>query len=551
MNKKIFRSSLGVALLAAVSSIVLIMGILFGFFERQIQNELESEAGYIAYSLKSQGPSYLDNFSGSDKRITLIAPDGKVIADTSADAAALDNHADREEIASAVKSGSGRSVRYSDTLLEKTVYYAERLDDGNILRVSTTQYSAAAVLISLIQPLLIVLIIAALISLILSKRVSRAIINPINELDLNDPLSNDTYEELTPLLNKISAQKLTIDEQIEQARKHQEEFRLITENMSEGFLVIDSATNLLTYNRAALKLLEIDSVNDGSVLMLNRTKSFREVIKKALGGERAESGMELDERVYSLIANPVTGYGKIIGAVIIIIDVTERAKNEQLRREFTSNVSHELKTPLTSISGFAELLKEGGIPADTAADFAQSIYSETQRLITLVNDIIKISELDEKSVIYEKEPVDLRKLSEETADRLRREAEKKNVEITVSGDNAVILGVRKIIAEMIYNLCDNAVKYNRENGKAEIIITASETKTRLTVRDTGIGIPASCRSRVFERFYRADKSHSKEIGGTGLGLAIVKHGAIYHNAEIDLKSTEGKGTSITIVFPNI
>jgi two-component system phosphate regulon sensor histidine kinase PhoR len=548
MNKKIFRSTLLVALLVLAASIVLIMGILFELFEDQIKNELQSEAAYISYGLKNEGTDFLDGFNKSGERITLISPDGTVLADTAADVSELDNHADREEIRQAFENGSGTSVRYSDTVTEKIVYYAVLLDDGNVLRVSTTQYTVIAILLGLIQPIAIVLIIAVVLSFVLSLRVSKSIVEPINSLDPDDPESNDTYEELSPLLKKISAQHRTINEQLKSAMQKQEEFRLITENMSEGFLVIDRYMQVLTYNTAAVKLLGISGSVGGSVLTINRTKDFLDVVENALSGSRAESEMTFDEKSYNLIANPVCEDKSVIGAVIVILDVTESVKREQLRREFTSNVSHELKTPLTSISGFAEIMKLGGTPDETVMDFSKSIYDEAQRLISLVSDIIKISELDERSVQFENEQVDLYELSEKIAERLKPAANKKNVKISVIGEKTEIYGVPKILDEMIYNLCDNGVKYNKQGGTVDIIITSGSGKVKVIVKDTGIGIPKADQSRVFERFYRVDKSHSKAIGGTGLGLSIVKHGAIYHNADISLESEVNVGTTVSIEF---
>ncbi len=548
MNKKIFRGTLLTAVLVLAAGVALIFGVLHGFFENQIKAELAKEAEYVSYALKNEGTAFLENFNAEDERITLIAADGTVLADTAAEAADMENHSDREEIRQAFEKGAGESVRYSDTLTEKTVYYAMLLDDGNVLRVSTTQYTVPAVLLGLSQPVAVIIIFAFLLSLFLSARTAKSIVKPINALDLDSTENNDAYEELAPLLKKIAVQKRTIGSQLKEAGRRQEEFRLITENMREGFLVIDSGANLLTYNSAALKLLEIAEPVGGSVLTLNRTKSFREAVERVLESGHSESEITLNGRMYSLIANAVLNEEKIIGAVIVILDVTESAKREQLRREFTSNVSHELKTPLTSISGFAEILKSGGASEETVADFSSSIYDEAQRLIALVSDIIKISQMDEGYVQFEKEKVDLFALAEEIAERLKSSADRKNVRISVLGEAAEIFGVRKILDEMIYNLLDNAVKYNKENGLADIIVMSAGNTVTLTVRDTGIGIPKSCRDRVFERFYRVDKSRSKAVGGTGLGLSIVKHGAAYHGAEIVLEGDEGKGTSVSVKF---
>lgn len=554
MNKKIFRSSLLTVCLVLAATIALIMGLLFHFFEKQIQKELANEAGFLAHALENEGAGYFDSFDNKNNRlagnnrITWIDENGTVLFDSRADVSELDNHADRDEIKTAMKEGKGMSTRYSKTLTEKTVNYAIRLSDGSILRVSTEQYTVVTILMGILQPILFIMFVALILTLVLSARVSKAIIEPINKLDLEIPENNDTYEELTPLLRKIADQKETIGEQLADARKKQKEFNLITENMSEGFLVIDADANLLTYNSAALNLLEITPPADRSVLLFCRAKEFRGVISDVLSGIKAENTMVREERSYSLIANPVYEKESVIGAVVVILDITEREKRDMLRQEFTANVSHELKTPLTSISGFAELMKAGDVLENDVTDFSKSIYDEAQRLITLVNDIIKISELDGQSIPYEKETVDLYELSKEVIGRLEKEADKKNITFHLIGGRAEIIGVHKILEEMLYNLCDNAIKYNKENGTVDVLVNQTGDGVNVIVRDTGIGIPISHQDRVFERFYRVDKSHSKKVGGTGLGLAIVKHGALYHHAKLSLESTVDVGTVVTIAF---
>ncbi len=554
MNKKIFRSSLLTVCLVLAATIALIMGLLFHFFEKQIQKELANEAGFLAHALENEGAGYFDSFDNKNNRlagnnrITWIDENGTVLFDSRADVSELDNHADRDEIKTAMKEGKGMSTRYSKTLTEKTVNYAIRLSDGSILRVSTEQYTVVTILMGMLQPILFIMFVALILTLVLSARVSKAIIEPINKLDLEIPENNDTYEELTPLLRKIADQKETIGEQLADARKKQKEFNLITENMSEGFLVIDADANLLTYNSAALNLLEITPPTDRSVLLFCRAKEFRGVISDVLSGIKAENTMVREKRSYSLIANPVYEKESVIGAVMVILDITEREKRDMLRREFTANVSHELKTPLTSISGFAELMKAGDVLENDVTDFSKSIYDEAQRLITLVNDIIKISELDGQSIPYEKETVDLYELSKEVIGRLEKEADKKNITFHLIGGRAEIIGVHKILEEMLYNLCDNAIKYNKENGTVDVLVNQTGDGVNVIVRDTGIGIPISHQDRVFERFYRVDKSHSKKVGGTGLGLAIVKHGALYHHAKLSLESTVDVGTVVTIAF---
>ncbi|MCM1362429.1 MAG: ATP-binding protein [Clostridiales bacterium] len=548
MHKKIFRSSMLVTLLVLLSSIVLIMGVLYEYFESQLIREMQKEAVYISTAIENEGVDYLNSIHDENERITLISSDGTVIADTMADAESLENHIDRDEVKEAIQNGSGTSSRYSDTLTEKIVYYAVKMENGNILRISARHYTIVIILFGLAQPIAVVVLITLLLSLWLCHRLSVKLVEPINTLDLEHPENNATYDELTPLLKKIANQRQTINRQLKDAMQMQEEFKLITENMNEGFLVIDKGMRILTYNSSAMKFLDISEIECESILSVNRTKEFRKMLECVLSGERYESETESDERCCRFIANPVFAEGQTIGAVIVILDVTESVNREKLRREFTSNVSHELKTPLTSISGFAEIMESGDTPNEMVIDFSKSIYDEAQRLISLVSDIMKISELDEKAVVYEKETVDLYALSLKIAERLRAEADKKNIKINVIGDAAEVIGVRKILDEMIYNLCDNAVKYNKDNGIVDIIVNSADSKVKLIVRDTGIGIPTAQQSRVFERFYRVDKARSKAIGGTGLGLAIVKHGAMYHNAEIELESKENVGTSVSIIF---
>ncbi len=549
MKDRIFKASFFTSMFVLAISFLLIYGVLGSYFEERIFSELESETQYISYGIKDGEADFLKSFEKEKKRITIISPDGTVLADTKADAESLENHAERKEVKEAAKNGCGKSERYSDTLLDKTLYYAKKLDNGNILRVSTTQKSVLVILLGLLQPIILIVAAALGISLFLSHKVSNAIVKPINAIDLENPEAADAYDELTPFLKKISVQTRTIKKQVKEAEKSREEFRLICENMNEGFLIIDKNAKVLSYNSAALRLLDIDKSSEESVLAFNRTKNFREVTEKAISGSRSESTVCQGEKTYSIIANPVCGSGEVIGAVIVIIDITESTEREKLRREFTSNVSHEMKTPLTSISGFAEIMKAGGTPDKTVVDFSASIYDEAQRLITLVSDIMKISELDEGAVSVENERVNLYSLAKEIAERLKPIAEKQSISIDIIGDDAYVFGAEKILDEMIYNLCENAVKYNKPSGTVDIIITSSRNNSKITVRDTGIGIPKSERSRVFERFYRVDKSRSKTIGGTGLGLAIVKHGAMYHNAKVTLESSEGKGTSVMLDFP--
>lgn len=550
MFKKIFRSSLLTAMIVLLASIFLIMGILHGIFENQLEDQLQKETAFVATAIENEGISYFDNLSKDGDRVTLIDKDGTVLADSQVDVSKLENHGDREEVKQAETEGRGQSVRYSSTMTEKTVYYAQKLDNGQILRISADQFTIVTILLGISQPIAIVVIAAIVLSLILSTNVAKHIVEPINDLDLDEPMENTVYDELSPLLRKIAHQNSTIEEQLKEARQKQEEFRIITDNMSEGFIVIDNQMKILTYNAAALKLFGAEQKTPENILALSRSKPFRDAIYKSLDGEHSQAEMTTDERVYSIISNPVYDTEQeVIGAVIVVIDITEISRREQLRREFTSNVSHELKTPLTSISGFAEIMKSGGTDEATVVDFSRSIYDEAQRLISLVSDIIKLSELDDGTIEYEPETVDLYTLSLEIASRLSPQAQEKKIHFTVNGEKAEITGVRKILDEIIFNLCDNAVKYNRSGGDVKVSVKNSADTVTVTVSDTGIGIPTAQQDRVFERFYRVDKARSKSIGGTGLGLSIVKHGVMYHNAQISLESKENEGTTVVINFP--
>lgn len=537
-------------MIVLLASIFLIMGILHGIFENQLEDQLQKETAFVATAIENEGISYFDNLSKDGDRVTLIDKDGTVLADSQVDVSKLENHGDRKEVKQAETEGRGQSVRYSSTMTEKTVYYAQKLDNGQILRISADQFTIVTILLGISQPIAIVVIAAIVLSLILSTNVAKHIVEPINDLDLDEPMENTVYDELSPLLRKIAHQNSTIEEQLKEARQKQEEFRIITDNMSEGFIVIDNQMKILTYNAAALKLFGAEQKTPENILALSRSKPFRDAIYKSLDGEHSQAEMTTDERVYSIISNPVYDTEQeVIGAVIVVIDITEISRREQLRREFTSNVSHELKTPLTSISGFAEIMKSGGTDEATVVDFSRSIYDEAQRLISLVSDIIKLSELDDGTIEYEPETVDLYTLSLEIASRLSPQAQEKKIHFTVNGEKAEITGVRKILDEIIFNLCDNAVKYNRSGGDVKVSVKNSADTVTVTVSDTGIGIPTVQQDRVFERFYRVDKARSKSIGGTGLGLSIVKHGVMYHNAQISLESKENEGTTVVINFP--
>ncbi len=555
MTKRIFRAIMSVSLLVCLAGMATVFGVLYRYFDSQLSEEVKNEAEYLAAAVESYGLDVLQDLPESAERVTLVASDGTVLFDNYFDAAAMGSHADREEIQGALQSGAAQTLRRSDTYRKQMVYYAIRLNSGNVLRISTICYTAAAVLTSMIQPFLWIAFAILMLSGLLAAQVSHKIVEPLNQLDLEQPEDNESYVEIAPLLTKISWQKKTIQEQLEQAKKQQEEFAQITENMQEGLLLLDYRGDILSSNHSAMRILGISptaKLFEGSqrqnVIALNRSESFCTAVDRVLAGEHQELILELDGGYCQMTGNPVLHDGKVEGGVLLFVDVTQQYQNEKLRREFTANVSHELKTPLTSISGFAEIMKDGLVRPEDVPQFAGKIFSESQRLITLVGDIIKISQLDEDMLPYEKEPVDLYELSEEIVSRLQERADQKGITMTLSGQPTQVMTVRKIADEVIYNLCDNAIKYNQPQGRVEISVEPGAEQVRLSVRDTGIGISPADQRRVFERFYRVDKSHSRQIGGTGLGLSIVKHGAAYLGVKVELESTLGQGSCFSLIW---
>ena len=498
--------------------------------------------------MELSGESYLNTLR-SDARVTWVDADGTVRYDSAADPATMQNHLNRKEIAEALRNGEGDGSHFSETLMERTLYYAVRLGDGTVLRVSCTQKTVMAMLLMMMPPLLGVAAAVLLICMLMAFRLARHIVDPINRIDLDHPVVEETYGELEPLVKRIQEQNRTIRRQMDELSQRQREFSALTDNMSEGFLLVDYKTNVLSANHSALWMLGDGKAEE--ITNLRRDNCLPQVlttVEAALAGVRTETVQEIGGISWQVIANPVVSSGQVAGVAVLLMDVTEREQREKLRQEFSANVSHELKTPLTSITGFAELMKEGMVTGEKVKEFAGDIYREARRLIDLVNDIIRLSRLDENSKLFESEQVDLYDLCDEIIANLQNVAERQNVMFSLSGEHVTISGVWQILNEMVYNLCDNAIKYNRPGGTVDVSVRRDGGSVRLTVRDTGIGIPYADQPRVFERFYRVDKSHSKEVGGTGLGLSIVKHGAQYHNARLELESEPGKGTSISIVF---
>lgn len=539
------------ALVLAVG-LAAVMGILYSNFDGQMRKELSKEAAYLAYGVEQQGVDYLKNIKDKSARITYIDQDGTVLFDNEADVSEMKNHSDRTEFQKAEKYGAGESSRYSDTLSEKTIYYALRLKDGTVLRVSGTQDSVLALVENLIFPLCGLLCLMLILSGIMASAISKRIVKPINELDLESPEENRIYEELSPLLSKIHRQNREIQNQLELAKQQQEEFSLITENMQEGLIVIDKYTMILSANSSAWNLFHMDRVRQGeSVYCLDREEEFRHAIEQVLSGEHTELVLKLNGSDIQLIANPVIRDKKTEGAVVLLVNVTEKLERESLRREFSANVSHELKTPLTSISGFAEIMQGGLVKNEDIPKFAGRIYKESQRLLQLVEDVIQISQLDEEKTSYVWEPVDVYQVCKNAFESLKEKAKRLNVHLYICGERMKMEAVRTLLEEAIYNVCDNAIKYNRNDGSVSVFLTQTAQEIQIVVKDTGVGIPKEDQNRVFERFYRVDKSHSKEIGGTGLGLSIVKHAVGALKGSVILRSEEGNGTEICMKFPKV
>ena len=548
MTGKILRISYLVAISALLASALLFFGVMYRDYEDGAFARLRAEAAAIAQGLGAVGSDYFDSFAPDD-RVTWIAANGTVLYDSAAPAQLLESHADREEIDQALQTGEAQTSRYSKTLLQRTFYYAKLLEGGTVLRVSCTQNSLPAMILMLLTPFLWVATLVLILCGVLSYRLARQITKPLNAINPDNPAPLPSYPELTPLFDKLREQNRTIGKQMNELQLRQREFTAITENMREGFLLVDCKMHVLSSNHSALEVLGRRELKPGCLLYdAECSQEIFDAVDTALSGSHAELLLTIDETSWQVLANPVVASGQVAGAVVLFMDVTEREQRERLRREFSANVSHELKTPLTSISGFAELMKEGLVPPEKIPEFSGDIYKESLRLIGLVNDIIQLSRLDENSTQFQRAPVDLYDLCAQSIEQLSPVAARQSVTLALTGEHAEIIGVEQLLKEMIYNLLDNAIKYNVSGGSVTASVRKSAGRTILSVADTGIGIPYAHQPRVFERFYRVDKSHSKEVGGTGLGLSIVRHAAQYHGARLELKSQPGKGTTITVTF---
>ncbi len=549
MTKRIFRATLLVGVAVLIASLTLVMGALYSYFGRVQESQLRDELSLAVVGVEQNGTDYLRKLRSDQYRITWLRADGAVLYDTQADAESMENHAQRQEVQQALATGEGESSRYSDTLLQKTVYYAKRLPDGTVLRLSAIRVTTGVLVLNMLQPILLVLAAALILSGVLASRLARRITEPLNRLDLEHPLENDTYEELAPLLRRMEHQRRQIDRQMDELRRRSEEFEQITGSMNEGLVLLDEAGVILSINPAARRLLDAaENCVGQDLLTVDRDVALSDALRQAAEQGHSEFRGQRNGREYQFDVTRIQSEGRTAGTVLLVFDVTERAFAERNRREFTANVSHELKTPLQGIIGSAELLENGLVKQEDVPRFIGHIRSEAQRLVTLIGDIIRLSQLDEGEPMPA-EPVELLALAREAAESLQSAAAARNVTVTVEGEPVALTGVRRLLYEIVFNLCDNAIKYNTDGGRVQVTVTKENETAAVTVRDTGIGIPPDQQDRVFERFYRVDKSHSKASGGTGLGLSIVKHAVQYHHGTIHLQSEVGKGTEIRVTFP--
>ena len=541
MTKRIFQSICLVAMAVFLSSITLIMGVLYGYFSRVQQNSLKIQTDFVSHGVNREGLSYFQGLNAGSCRITLMSPDGTILYDSHSDKTVMKNHLEREEIRQALSDGYGESSRYSSTLMERSFYCASRLDDGSILRLSVTHSTVLTLLLGMSQPVFLVFSIAVVLSIILAARLSGRIVKPLNALDLDRPMAIESYEELAPLLRRIGSQQQQLRIQKEELHRRQEELRAVISNMKEGILLLNPDGEILSINPAAMELLDSRGIRHNPQL--------QDLLEQALQGEAAQQTLELKNRHYQITASPVISGQTVSGAALLLFDVTEKENAEQMRREFTANVSHELKTPLHAISGYAELIANHMARPEDICPFAGRIYAEAQRMAKLIEDILNLSHLDENAGNMQFEQTDLYETARMAVKSLMQEAEAAGVTMTLSGESAVLHAIPQLLSGIVRNLCDNAIKYNRPGGTVLVRITNTPDTAVLCVRDTGIGIPPEHQEHIFERFYRVDKSHSKEVGGTGLGLSIVKHSAKIHQAGMHLDSIPGKGTQITLRFP--
>lgn len=551
MKKRVFLTVFGTALITVLVSVMLLVGVTYQYINKETKNQMSAQLNYLAAMVENQGKDYLQDLDDSRYRITLIAADGTVLFDNWSDANKMENHGKRQEFIEAQSNGTAEVERNSDTFTERLIYAAKRLDDQSVLRLATDDISLEGVLWLLARPTMLLLLGVLILTWFVAKRLSRRIVEPLNTIDLDNPLANETYDELMPLLSRIEQQHEEIRNQSVLLNQQRNEFQIVIDNMEEGLVLLNKDGRILLMNRSATHLLDVQDEDyiGRDFLLLGDEPKLHKLLNKVYNGKNYSVSVEMDSKNYEIHGNPVFSDDDIQGVVLFYMDVTEKMEAEQLRREFSANVSHELKTPLHSISGCAELLLNNMVKEEDQPQFLQQIYDEAQHMVALVENIISISKLDETSEELPLEAIDLLAMSKDVVKQLMPHAQMKGIEMDVSGEGVVIKGVHTLIHEMIYNLCDNAIKYNKDHGRVSVVITKNKDEAVFKVKDTGIGIPEDKVDRVFERFYRVDKSHSRARGGTGLGLSIVKHAAIRHNATIKVKSKVGKGTTIAVRFP--
>lgn len=550
MTRKIIRSIILISTVSVLFASFIVMILLNRFFYRKIETELHSEAELISSGIEFGGATYLEKNNFNDIRVLWIAKDGGILFDSEKNSADYNDITDSKEIEEAFEKGQSSSSRKLINISQTALIYAMRLDDGTVIRVSDIHLSFLAQLAGIIKPLLMFLVIAAALSIMIADKVSRKIVQPINNIDLDHPKIKANYPELAPLLNKLRIQNGRVNRQMEELRQSREQFSLITESMSEGIIIADQKLSILASNSGALALLEAEPVKEGqSIYSLNNSEIFRRCIQDAAGGRNSECILKTGNGDREIIASPAKSGNVVNGIVVLIMDVTQKQELENMRKEFTSNVSHELKTPLTTIYGISDMLAGGLVKAEDTAQFGEKIKKEADRLITLINDIMSLSKLDEASGFEQMEEVDIYELASEVLSRLERAALEKNIKTELVGEHIIYFGNRTVLEEIIYNLCDNAVKYNFDGGRIEVKVSHMPKTVFITVSDTGMGIPSQHTDRIFERFYRVDKSRSRKINGTGLGLSIVKHGVIYHGGTVRVESVAGKGSVFTVELP--
>ena len=548
MASKIFKSILLVAIAVLMASLSVITGVLYPYFGSLQESQLRDELHLAAEATQRLGESYLENLDSDRCRLTWVSPDGTVLFDSHADAAAMENHADREEIREALVSGTGSSTRHSSTLTEKTIYEATRLNDGSVLRISVSRATGLVLVLGMLRPIAIVLVIAIGFSAWLAHRMAKRVVEPLNKLDLDNPTNNEAYEELSPLLHRIYSQRREIKEQVWELKRKQDEFDQITGNMKEALVLLDNTGRILSFNPAAKVLFSTGNACIGDdFLTIDRKQNMRMALEEADKQGHADFRAKKNGREYQFDLSRIDSDSKNHGMVILAFDITEQVNAEKHRQEFTANVSHELKTPLQSIIGSAELMENGIVKEEDIPRFVGHIRKEASRLVFLIDDIIRLSQLDEGTEMPH-EDVSLKALSEEVCQTLADAAKLKDVSLSVTGDDGIVNGVRRLLYEVVYNLCDNAIKYNNPGGSVKVTVAQEPGEVLLSVQDTGIGISPEHQDKVFERFYRVDKSHSKQSGGTGLGLSIVKHAVQYHHGKITLESERNKGTTISVFF---